>query len=365
MNYYREAVKKTRQREKAEKKNELSFDTKLESEDHILEIRDLNTWFYTDDGIVKSVEGISFDIPKGSTVGLVGESGCGKSVTSLSIMRLLEKPRAQIGPGIIRFRSEVLGKDIDLVKTPEKIMEKIRGTEISMIFQEPMTSLNPVFTIGNQMMESIQKAFPGRTVNERKDILRDTLRKVGISGEHISEKYPFELSGGMKQRIMIAMALLGNPSLLIADEPTTALDVTIQAQILDLMHRMKEETGSSILLITHDLGIIAEMADYVVVMYAGKIAEAGTTEDIFDKAAHPYTIALMKSKPVLGTEQKRLFAIRGQVPSPLNRPQGCRFSNRCPFFTAECSMSDVQPVKLSETHFSACRLAAGKIPEWP
>lgn len=353
MNNYKLARREYKKKLQEQKKKGYSWDASMEKEENILEVRGLQTWFYTDNGIVKSVEDISFDIPAGVTVGLVGESGCGKSVTSLSVMRLLPEPKAQITAGEIRFRGAE-GKIVDLVRTPEKELEKLRGSQMAMIFQEPMTSLNPVFSVGNQMDECVRKQFPEKTQAERKEIALKMMHMVGITREAVYDNYPYELSGGMRQRIMIAMALTGNPRLLIADEPTTALDVTIQAQILDLMRDLKKEINSSILLITHDLGVIAEMADYVIVMYAGKIVEQGTAEDIFDRTAHPYTAGLMKSKPVLNQEVESLYSIPGNVPEPLNRPRGCYFSNRCEYCTEICRNQFPEVKGLSPTHTVSC-----------
>ena len=353
MNNNRLARREYKKKLQEQKKKGYQWKAKMEKAEHLLEVRDLHTWFYTDDGIVKSVEGISFDIPEGKSIGLVGESGCGKSVTSLSIMGLLPEPKAQIADGEIRFRTKD-GSVIDLAKTPEKEMEKIRGSQLAMIFQEPMTSLNPVFSIGNQLDECVRKQYPHKNREERKEIALRMMKMVGITRENVYDNYPYELSGGMRQRVMIAMALTGNPRLLIADEPTTALDVTIQAQILDLMRKLKKEINSSILLITHDLGVIAEMADYVIVMYAGKIVEQGTAEDIFDKTSHPYTMGLMKSKPVLNQEVGELYSIPGNVPSPLKRPQGCYFSNRCEYCTEICRKEPPTVRHLSDTHSVSC-----------
>ena len=353
-NNYKLARKQYKQRKREEKKKGYSWKTKMECPDNVAEIRNFQTWFYTDQGIVKSVEGVSFDIPAGKTVGLVGESGCGKSVTSLSIMRLLPEPRAQITGGEIRFCPGEGQPVSDLTRMTEKELEKVRGSQISMIFQEPMTSLNPVFSIGNQLDECVKKQYPDASKDDRKKKALELLRMVGISRESVYDNYPYELSGGMRQRIMIAMALTADPRLLIADEPTTALDVTIQAQILDLMRKLKGETRAAILLITHDLGVIAEMADYVVVMYAGKIVEQGTAEEIFDYTAHPYTEGLMRSKPVLGREMDELYSIPGNVPGPLQRPQGCYFSNRCQYCTEICHQKYPEAVQLTASHQVFC-----------
>lgn len=298
------------------------------AQENVLEVDNLKTYFYTDAGVARSVGGVSFSIPRGSTVALVGESGCGKSVTSLSIMRLLQEPMGRIVSGQIRYFGEQ--GMIDLAQASKKEMQRIRGREIAMIFQEPMTSLNPVFTIGSQIDEMVSLHNPKLTRQQVREITLETLRQVGIArAEGICRSYPHELSGGMRQRIMIAIAVCCKPSLLIADEPTTALDVTIQAQILELLQDLKEKTNTSILLITHDLGVVAQMADYVVVMYAGKVVEEGTAWQVLLHPSHPYTIGLIRSKPVLGSVRKRLYSIPGTVPSPLDLPDYCPFYNRC------------------------------------
>lgn len=297
-------------------------------QENVLEVENLKTYFYTDAGVAKSVGGVSFSIPRGSTVALVGESGCGKSVTSLSIMRLLQEPVGRIVEGQIRYYGSQ--GMTDLAKASMDEMRQLRGSEIAMIFQEPMTSLNPVFTIGFQVDEMVALHNPGLTKKQVKDITINTLKQVGIArAEGIYSAYPHELSGGMRQRVMIAIAICCKPGLLIADEPTTALDVTIQAQILELLRDLKQEMKTSILLITHDLGVVAQMADYVVVMYAGKIVERGTVNQVLLEPSHPYTIGLIKSKPVLGRKQDKLYSIPGTVPSPLDLPDHCSFYNRC------------------------------------
>ncbi|KXG77543.1 Oligopeptide transport ATP-binding protein OppD [Fervidicola ferrireducens] len=289
----------------------------------LLEIKDLTVKFFTEDGTVNAVERVSFDIEKEETLGVVGESGCGKSVTALSVMRLLPSPPAKITSGKILFEGE------DLLSKSEAEMRRIRGNLISMVFQEPMTSLNPVFTIGHQISEAIvlhQKL----SKKEARERAIEMLRLVGIPNpEKRYWEYPHQLSGGMRQRVMIAMALSCSPKLLIADEPTTALDVTIQAQILDLIERLKEKVGMSVLMITHDLGVIAEMAKRVVVMYAGQVVEESPCEDIFENPLHPYTAGLLKSIPKLEGKKSRLHVIEGNVPNPLNFPSGCRFHPRC------------------------------------
>ena len=297
-----------------------------------IEFKNLHTWFYTDAGIVKAVNGVDFEIRKGETVCVVGESGCGKSVTSLSLMHLVQSPPGKIVDG------EILMDGRDLLKLSKSEMEHVNGKDVAMIFQEPMTSLNPVLKVGHQIMESIL-FHTDATKEEARAKALEMIKLVGIPrAEEIMECYPHELSGGMRQRIMIAMALVCNPKLLIADEPTTALDVTIQAQILDLMRKLKEEMDMSIMLITHDLGVVAEMADYVVVMYAGNVVEKGKVLDIFQNPMHPYTIGLLKSKPIIGktNHNERLYSIPGQVPNPINMPENCHFNERCEFCQEGC-----------------------------
>ncbi len=320
---------------------------------NVVEIENLHTCFFTDVGVVRSVDGISFNIPEGKTVGVVGESGCGKSVTSLSIMQLLQRPQGQIVEGEIRFN---LGdKAYDIAKTPMQVMEHLRGNQIAMIFQEPMTSLNPVFRIGNQVNEVLELHNKEMTPEEIKARTIELLEMVGIANsEGVYRMYPHELSGGMRQRVVIAMALACNPKLIIADEPTTALDVTIQAQILDLLRDLKDRINSSIMFITHDLGVIAEMADYVVVMYAGKIVEKGTAEEIFAHPAHPYTVGLMASKPVVGKKVDKLYSIPGKVPNPVNMPDYCYFKDRCEQCLECCAGEYPVEVSLSPTHTVTC-----------
>ena len=325
-----------------------------------LEINDLHTYFFSDVGTVHAVDGISFEVPIGKTVGVVGESGCGKSVTSLSIMQLLQRPQGQVTAGEIRLN---LGnKAYDLTKTPNEVMQSIRGNYVSMIFQEPMTALNPVFRIGDQVDEVIAlHDGEGKTEEEIKARTISLLEMVGIANsEGVYKMYPHELSGGMRQRVMIAMALACNPKIIIADEPTTALDVTIQAQILDLLRNLKDKINSSIMFITHDLGVIAEMADYVVVMYAGKIVEKGTAEEIFAHPAHPYTIGLMASKPVVGKKVDKLYSIPGKVPNPVNMPDYCYFKDRCEQCVEACSGEYPHEIKLSPTHTVTCYRYYGK-----
>lgn len=333
---------------------ESEYLTEMKDTNNVLEFDDLKTYFYTDTGTVKAVDGVTFEIPGGATIGVVGESGCGKSVTSLSVMGLLQGPVGQIAGGSIRYNQG--SRAVDLAKLPRKELEKIRGNEISMIFQEPMTTLNPVFTIGNQLCECISlhnKDMKKKDVEAR---ALETLELVGIKREGILNNYPHELSGGMRQRVVIAMALACNPRLIIADEPTTALDVTIQAQILDLLRDLKDKINASIMLITHDLGVVAEMADYVVVMYAGRVIEQGTAEDIFHHPAHPYTIGLMKSKPMINERVERLYSIPGNVPNPINLPEHCYFKNRCESCIERCEGVYPELLSLTETHKVSCYL---------
>ncbi len=409
-------VMKELEKKKYRKCDESEFITSMDDDKNILEIEDLHTYFFTDQGIVKAVNGVSFNIPKGSTVGIVGESGCGKSVTSMSIMRLLQGPTGQIYSGSIRFKSVdykrdehgnpipifkrkpngkilfedaldkkgnvILNKDgtpkrvpvqarnesgallfateekvYDIAEMPMSEIHRLRGRQISMIFQEPMTSLNPVFTIGNQLDEVVFIHTPGATPEMAKARSLEMLELVGIAApERVYNSYPHELSGGMRQRVMISMALACDPRLIIADEPTTALDVTIQAQILDLLRDLKTRIDGSIMLITHDLGIIAEMADYVVVMYAGRIIERGTVQEIFHNPMHPYTIGLQKSKPTMDSNSDTLFNIPGNVPNPVNMPKHCYFKERCSKCIGKCSGDYPCMVQVSPTHYVACHL---------
>ena len=409
-------VMKALEKKKHRKADESEFVTEMKDDRNILEIDNLHTYFFTDQGVVKAVNGVSFNIPKGATVGIVGESGCGKSVTSMSVMRLLQGPQGQIYSGSIRFKSydfkrdefgnpipifkrkpngkilfenakdkdgnDVIGKDGNPVRIPaqatnesgvlmyemeEKVFDiaempineihRIRGRQISMIFQEPMTSLNPVFTIGNQLDEVVFIHTPGATKEMAKRRSLEMLELVGIAApERVYNAYPHELSGGMRQRVMISMALACDPRLIIADEPTTALDVTIQAQILDLLRDLKKRIDGSIMLITHDLGIIAEMADYVVVMYAGRVIEQGTVSEIFHNPMHPYTIGLQKSKPTMDSDSDTLFNIPGNVPNPVNMPKHCFFKERCSQCIGSCSGDYPGMVQVSPTHYVACHL---------
>lgn len=350
---------------KRQKRDESEYITSMKDPNNIIEIDNLKTCFFTDNGTVMSVNGVSFSIPKNKIVGVVGESGCGKSVTSLSIMQLVQSPQGQIVDGQIKFNYEELDYDedgtkkaYDITKMPLKEIHKIRGKDITMIFQEPMTSLNPVFTIGYQLDEVSFIHNKEITKEEAKKHSIDMLNKVGISmPEHVYDSYPHELSGGMRQRVMIAMALAGNPKLIIADEPTTALDVTIQAQILELLKDLQKEQGCSIMLITHDLGVIAEMADEVVVMYAGRVIEKGTSKEIFHNPLHPYTIGLQKSKPLITSNSNEpLYSIPGQVPSLINLPNSCYFKNRCNKCIAKCTGEYPKLIKVSDSHYVACYL---------
>ncbi len=368
------------EKHKHRRADESEFVTKMKDKNNILEIENLHTYFYTDQGVVKAVNGVSFNVPKNATVGIVGESGCGKSVTSMSVMQLIQGPAGQIVSGQIRFNSEDYKRDengdpiafedadgntyfeteekvYDIANMPVHEIYRIRGRQIAMIFQEPMTSLNPVFTIGNQLDEVTFVHVPGATKEMAKEASLKMLTLVGIADpEHVYNSYPHELSGGMRQPVMIAMALACNPRLIIADEPTTALDVTIQAQILDLFRSLKDKINGSILLITHDLGVVAEMADYVVVMYAGRAIEQGTVREIFHNPKHPYTVGLQKSKPTMDSDSDQLFNIPGNVPNPVNMPNHCYFKERCSKCTKKCSGEYPGMVQLSPTHFVACHL---------
>ncbi len=314
----------------------------------LLSVKDLKTYFYTDDGVVPAVDGVTFHLERGGTIGIVGESGCGKTVTSLSVMGLVPQPPGKIEGGEIIFEGK------NLLEFTETQMRHVRGNEISMIFQEPMTSLNPVFTIGNQISEAIM-LHQGLDKAEARQKSIDMLRLVGIpSPEQRVDEYPHQLSGGMRQRVMIAMALSCNPKLLIADEPTTALDVTIQAQILDLMRDLREELGTAIMLITHDLGVIAELVEQVVVMYLGKIVEAADTYTIFKEPLHPYTIGLLASIPRLDSAGERLQTIPGTVPLPGSVLHGCGFHPRCPFAKDICVNKNPPAFQVSDEHRVAC-----------
>ena len=394
------------EKKKHRKADESEFVSQMKDEKNILEIEDLHTYFFTDQGVVKAVNGVSLNIPKNSTVGIVGESGCGKSVTSMSVMQLIQGPTGQIYSGSIRFNAldfkkdengkhipvyerdengnvvykEVVNKKgektsvpvqqinqfgtpayemeekvFDIANMPINEMHRIRGRQIAMIFQEPMTSLNPVFTIGNQLDEVVFIHNPGATPEMAKARSLEMLELVGIAApERVYNAYPHELSGGMRQRVMISMALTCNPRLIIADEPTTALDVTIQAQILDLLRDLKDKINGSIMLITHDLGVIAEMADYVVVMYAGRVIEQGTAMEIFHNPMHPYTIGLQKSKPTMDSNEETLFNIPGNVPNAVDMPNHCYFKERCSMCIGKCSGEYPGMIQVGPTHYVAC-----------
>ncbi|MGH7565314.1 MAG: ABC transporter ATP-binding protein [Gemmatimonadota bacterium] len=316
----------------------------------LLRVLDLKTWFHTDEGTAKAVDGVSFDVRPRETLGIVGESGCGKSVTSLSILRLVPQPPGEIAGGRIVFRG------IDLLELPEKEMRKIRGNEIAMIFQEPMTSLNPVYTVGDQIGE-VLRLHRDMSKNEARERSIEMLRRVKIPDpEQRVDEYPHQLSGGQRQRVMIAMALACDPALLIADEPTTALDVTVQAQILALLNQLQDEYGMSIILITHDLGVIAETAHRVVVMYAGVVAEVGTAEQVFGGPNHPYTEGLKAAIPKLGEKIERLHTIPGSVPSPYEEIVGCPFQNRCPYVMDRCRREFPALYSLGPGHDARCFL---------
>ena len=370
------------EKRKHRRADEAEFTTEMKDPANILEIDDLHTYFFTDQGVVKAVNGVSFNVPKNATVGVVGESGCGKSVTSMSVMQLLQGPQGQIVSGAIRFNShdfkrdakgniiptgevdqygtplyEMEDKVFDIASMPIHEIHRIRGRQIAMIFQEPMTSLNPVFTIGDQLDEVTFIHVPGATKEMARARSMEMLSLVGIAApERVYKAFPHELSGGMRQRVMISMALACNPRLIIADEPTTALDVTIQAQILDLLRDLKDKMDGSILLITHDLGVIAEMADFVVVMYAGRVIEMGTVAEIFHDPRHPYTIGLQKSKPTMDSDSETLFNIPGNVPNPVNMPNHCYFKERCDRCIEKCSGDYPCMVQVSPTHFVSCHL---------
>ncbi|HHE32906.1 MAG TPA: ABC transporter ATP-binding protein [Chlorobaculum parvum] len=316
--------------------------------EHLLELKDLKTWYRTDNGIAKAVDGVSFSLAPNRILGIIGESGCGKSVTALSVMRLVPMPPGYFAGG------DILWKWRSLVKTSEAEMRKIRGNEIAMIFQEPMSSLNPVYTCGDQIMEQILNHRDVSRAEARKQAV-ELLNMVGIPNpsERVSS-YPHEMSGGMRQRVMIAMALSCGPELLIADEPTTALDVTVQAQILELIGKLREERGMSVMLITHDFGVVAELCEEVVVMYASRIVETGTVRHIFKNPLHPYTQGLLKSIPRLGAKKERLNVIEGNVPSATQLPEGCRFAGRCPLADAHCRQEQPPLREYEQGHQAAC-----------
>ena len=346
-----DALEKKRKRKNVP---ESEYLTEMRDPNNAVEFDGLKTYFFTDVCVAKAVDGISFDVPIGKTVGVVGESGCGKSVTSLSLMQLVQRPQGQIVSGEIRLN---LGdKAYEVSKVPTEKMQSIRGNYVSMIFQEPMTSLNPVFRIGAQVDEVIAlHDGEGKSKEDVKARTIELLKMVGIANsEGVYSMFPHELSGGMRQRVMIAMALACNPKVIIADEPTTALDVTIQAQILDLLRHLKDKINSSIMLITHDLGVIAEMADYVVVMYAGRVVEKGTAQEIFENPCHPYTIGLMASKPVVGKQVDELYSIPGKVPNPINMPNYCYFKDRCEMCVEGCEGAYPHEISISPTHKVSC-----------
>lgn len=335
---------------------ESEYITQMKNAENVLEIDDLHTFFYTDIGTVRSVDGVTIDLPKGKTLGIVGESGCGKSVTSLSILRLLQEPQGQIASGSIRFNSKSQNKVLDLAKVPLQTMNTIRGNDISMIFQEPMTTLNPVFTVGMQLDE-VLKYHNTERLTKKQIVTRsiEMLELVGIANaQGVHKMYPHELSGGMRQRVVIAIALACNPQVIIADEPTTALDVTIQAQILDLLRSLKDKISASIMLITHDLGVVAETADFVVVMYAGRVIEQGTVHEIFRSPSHPYTIGLMNSRPTSIGQDEHLYSIPGNVPNPVELPDHCFFRNRCDQCVKACAGKYPAMISLTDTHKVAC-----------
>ena len=342
-------LEKRRKRKNAPEKEYL---TQMKDPQNAVEFEELHTCFFTEAGVVRSADGVSFSVPKGKVVGVVGESGCGKSVTSLSLMQLLQRPQGQIIGGSIRLN---LGdKAYDIAKMPEEKMRELRGKEVAMIFQEPMTALNPVFPIGAQVAE-VLRLHTDLSKEKMKQRVLELLETVGIANSAgVYAMYPHELSGGMRQRVMIAMALACDPKVIVADEPTTALDVTIQAQILELLRSLKEHSNSSILLITHDLGVVAGMADFVVVMYAGKVVEQGTVQEIFRQPVHPYTIGLMASKPVVGKKVEMLYSIPGSVPNPVDMPTYCYFRDRCQQLMEECAGDYPCQMELSPTHKVSC-----------
>ena len=317
----------------------------------LLEIEDLHTFFYTDTGVARAVDGVSFRVHAGETVGVVGESGCGKSVTALSILRLV-RPPGRIEPG-----SHIRFEGTDLMALDEHAMQKVRGNRIAMVFQEPMTALNPVFTVGDQIAE-VARIHAGMSKRDAWAKAVEMLKLVGIPApEQRASEYPHQLSGGMRQRVVIAMALVMNPALVIADEPTTALDVTIQAQILELMADLSRRLGTSVLLITHDLGVVAENCARVIVMYAGEVVEEATTATLFDAAHHPYTEGLLGAMPRVGGEAERLATIPGTVPPPTAWPTGCRFHDRCPYAWDRCAREHPPLYQIGGGHVSRCHLA--------
>lgn len=320
----------------------------MENNNNVLEIRGLNSYFFTEKGVAPAVDGLDLDIPKGKIIGLVGESGCGKSMTAKSIMGLLKYP-GRVAGGSIRF------EDQDLTRLSDKELRKICGNDISMIFQEPMTSLNPVLKVGRQVRETLLVHNPTMSKAEAKQRVVEMFQRVGIpEAEKRYDCYPHELSGGLRQRVMIAMAMVCKPKLLIADEPTTALDVTIEAQILRLMKELRDETGMSVLIITHNMGVVAEICDYVYVMYAGKIMEQAETFELFDHTMHPYTKGLLDSIPRIGQNAERLHTIPGVVPNLLHLSQGCPFGNRCEYATDQCRTEKAQLHPVAPDHQVRC-----------
>ncbi|KAB3538618.1 ABC transporter ATP-binding protein [Alkaliphilus pronyensis] len=323
--------------------------------DKVLEVKNLKTYFYTDKGVVKAVDGVDFSIEYGKTLGIVGESGCGKSITSMSVLRLIPTPPGKIEDG------EVLFEGRDLLKVSDKEIRSIRGNDISMIFQEPMTSLNPVFTIGDQIMEALMLHQKLTDEEARKKAI-EMIKLVNIPrAEKIVDEYPHQLSGGMRQRVMIAMSLACMPKLLIADEPTTALDVTIQAQVLEIMNDLKEKLNTAIMLITHDLGVIAEMADHVIVMYCGKVVEEAPVQELFDNPKHPYTMGLLNSKPSIIENKERLESIEGSVPNPKFLPKGCYFNPRCKFAIEKCRQEQPTLEEITPGHKVSCFVACKEV----
>ena len=330
------------------------YTTKMQDDNNVVEIDNACSYFFTDVGTIRAVDGVSFNVPKRAIVGVVGESGCGKSVMSLSMMQLLQRPQGQTVGGEIRFNMGG-GTAYNIVNTPSDEMMKLRGNRMSMIFQEPMTSLNPVFRCGMQIDEVVELHNPDMNKDEIKNRTVEMLELVGIAdGINTYKMYPHELSGGMRQRVMIAMALACSPQLIIADEPTTALDVTIQAQILELLKELKNKVDSSIMLITHDLGVIAGMADYVVVMYAGRVVEKGGVREVFHDPKHPYTLGLMKSKPKVGVKVENLYNIPGNVPNPVNMPNYCYFRDRCEMRCNKCDGDYPPEFLVGDSHIVSC-----------
>ena len=320
----------------------------MDTRKNILEIKNMHTYFFTDNGVVKSVDGVDIELKEGSTLGIVGESGSGKSVTALSVMGLLMGTTGKVVEG------EILLEGQDITKLSDEERRKIRGNKISMIFQEPMTSLNPVMKIGDQIVEAI-RMHQDKSKEEARAMTIEILKKTGLPRvERLVDEYPFQLSGGQRQRVMIAMALVCNPKILIADEPTTALDVTIQAQIIDLMNHLKKEIGTSIIFITHDLGVVAETCDEVVVMYCGRVVEKGNVYDIFGKTAHPYTEGLLNSIPKLGEHVEELASIPGNVPNPKYMPKGCKFAPRCKYCTEKCKQAEPELAEVAPNHLVRC-----------